>query len=210
MPRAKKSRPSFGPNEGKPVAQPASRGWVYRSEGKPPAEEAAAAPPPTPEPPVESSRVTTRPAEPVTVGGDPQHIVVRYSKLAAGAGLIPMPAVDVLAIGGLQLKMIADLAQCYGVPFKREQTKAIVTALAGGVTSTKLAYGAGSSVLKAIPVVGQIGGMLAMPVWGAAVTYGIGRVFIQHFELGGTIDNMDVAHAQQQLPAEVAGAQASS
>jgi len=59
-------------------------------------------------------------------------------------------------------------------------------------------------------VVGQIGGMLAMPAWGAAVTYGIGRVFIQHFELGGTIDNMDVAHAQQQLPAEVAGAQASS
>jgi len=52
--------------------------------------------------------------------------------------------------------------------------------------------------------------MLAMPAWGAAVTYGIGRVFIQHFELGGTIDNMDVAHAQQQLPAEVAGAQASS
>lgn len=98
-----------------------------------------------------------------------------------------MPALDVLTIAALQVKMIAELAAYYGQPFRKDRAKASVFALLGGATSTRLAYGVGGSILKSIPLVGQLGGMLTMPACAAAVTYAVGQVFIQHFESGGTL-----------------------
>jgi uncharacterized protein (DUF697 family) len=120
-----------------------------------------------------------------------QQIVKTYSTWSAAAGLIPIAAVDVAAIGGLQLKMISELAQAYDLPFKRDRGKALLSALLGGAVSTKLAYGAGGSLIKAIPVVGMVGGLIAMPAFGAAATYAVGQVFIQHFESGGTFLDFD-------------------
>lgn len=122
-----------------------------------------------------------------------RELVKTYSTWAAGAGLIPIPAIDVVAIGGLQLKLISDLAEHYDLPFKKDRGKAILSALVGGTVSARLAYGAGGSLLKAIPLVGQFGGMLAMPAFAAASTYAIGQVFIQHFESGGTFLDFDPA-----------------
>ncbi len=137
-----------------------------------------------------------------------QQLVKTYSGWAAGAGLIPIPAVDVLAIGGLQLKLISDLAGHYGLPFKKDRGKALLSALLGGAVSTKLAYGAGGSLLKAIPIIGQFGGLLAMPSFGAATTYAVGRVFVQHFESGGTFLDFDPDTVREHFKSELATAKA--
>jgi uncharacterized protein (DUF697 family) len=115
-----------------------------------------------------------------------QEIVKTHALYAAGAGLIPVPVVDFAAITALELKMLRDLGNLYGVEFHQDRVRPIVASLIGGYTSTKLGYGMGGSALKSVPFVGQVMGMLSMPAFGAGLTYAIGKVFIQHFASGGT------------------------
>lgn len=113
-----------------------------------------------------------------------------------GAGVVPLPLLDLAAISGLQLKLIADLAACYGQPFEPEQTRAIVASLVGGAGSLTLAASAFGSLVKIIPGAGLLGAT-GLPVIAGAVTYALGRVFIHHFESGGTVLNFDPAAAKQ-------------
>jgi len=110
---------------------------------------------------------------------------------AAGAGLIPIPLFDLMALTGLQIDMIRVLADDYGVPYKREAVKGIVSALVGSVVPVGLAAPVGS-FLKAIPIVGTSLGVLSMSILGGASTYAVGKVFISHFEAGGTLLDFDV------------------
>ena len=43
--------------------------------------------------------------------------VTRYSLYAAGAGLVPIPMLDVVAITGVQVQMLRVLAKHYNGPF---------------------------------------------------------------------------------------------
>jgi len=112
-------------------------------------------------------------------------IVQSYMGWSTGAGLIPLPLVDLAAITAVQLRMLYSLSHHYKVPFSRDAAKSIVGALVGGGGAYLLAAPTGS-LLKLIPVVGQLAGMLAEPAVAAAATYALGKVFIQHFESGGT------------------------
>jgi|SRR5579871_1456942 len=136
-------------------------------------------------------------------------IVKRYSLYAAGTGLIPVPLVDFAAITAVELKMLADLSKIYGVPFEHDRVKPIVTSLIGGYASTKLGYGIGGQFLKAVPVIGQVLGVLAVPGFAAGLTWAVGKVFIQHFASGGTFLDFDpdktrayyLAHPTAPVPA---------
>jgi uncharacterized protein (DUF697 family) len=117
-------------------------------------------------------------------------LVNRYTAWAAAAGVIPVPIVDVLAIGGLQLKMLRDLAAVYGVEFSENRGKSIVAALVGALAPASAAPAAAlgvTSALKFIPVVGSVLASVSMPALSAAATYAIGKVFIRHFASGGTL-----------------------
>src|SRR5687768_13380453 len=110
-----------------------------------------------------------------------QEIVKRYALYAGGAGLIPIPVADFAAITALEVKMLKDLGELYGVPFSQELVRPIVASLIGGYGSTKLGWGVGGSMLKSVPIFGSALGLLSVSAFGAGVTYAIGRVFIQHF-----------------------------
>ena len=107
-----------------------------------------------------------------------------------GVGLIPVPLVDVVALMGVQLNMIRKLAAEYGIPFKQDSGKSIVTSLVGGLLSTELGI-TFCSLIKCIPVIGQTTGAVTMPVISGAITYAIYKVFVQHFESGGTFLDLD-------------------
>ena len=109
-----------------------------------------------------------------------------YMWWSGGASLIPIPWVDLLAVGGVQMKALADISAIYGVPFQRNRGKAAIASLVGFVLPHAFAYGAIGCLLKAIPVVGPLSGGPAMAGFCAAYTWAMGRVFIQHFESGGT------------------------
>jgi uncharacterized protein (DUF697 family) len=117
-------------------------------------------------------------------------LVDRFSLWSGAAGFIPIPLVDIAAVGGVQLQMLRRLSEIYGVPFSDNMGKSIIASLAGSVipasTATTTAMGIGS-LLKGIPGVGTVVGALTMPAISAGATYVIGKVFIQHFASGGTL-----------------------
>jgi len=111
---------------------------------------------------------------------------------SVGGGLIPIPWVDIVAVTGVQLSMIYALSQNYDVEFKKNQAKTIVASLLGSIVPSSLARGTVGSSLKAIPILGSTLGGISMSAFSGAATYAIGKVFIQHFETGGTFMDLDV------------------
>jgi uncharacterized protein (DUF697 family) len=113
-------------------------------------------------------------------------LVDRFAIWSGVAGLIPIPVVDVLTVGGVQIQMLRRLSQIYSVEFSENRGKALIAALAGTMIPATSGMGA-ASAMKAIPVVNILAAGFVMPVLSAGATYAIGRAFIQHFESGGTL-----------------------
>src|SRR6516162_4498470 len=113
-------------------------------------------------------------------------LVDRFAIWSGVAGLVPLPVVDVLAVGGLQVQMLRRLSQIYNIEFSENRGKALIAALAGCMIPATSGMGA-ASTLKFVPVVGTLAAAFVMPVLSAGATYAIGKAFIQHFESGGTL-----------------------
>jgi uncharacterized protein (DUF697 family) len=113
-------------------------------------------------------------------------IVKNYMWWSMGAGLIPVPFVDLAAVSGVQLKMLKDMSGIYGISFAENKGKSIVSALLGSIVPNSLSAGNMGSLLKMVPIIGSVLGGLSMSLFSGAATYAIGKVFIQHFEAGGT------------------------
>jgi uncharacterized protein (DUF697 family) len=118
-------------------------------------------------------------------------IVKKYSMYSAGSGLVPIPLADWAIISGVQMKMLRDLGALYGIPFEADRVRPIVAAALGGYASTKLGWGLGGGLIKAIPFVGQALGVVSVPVFAYGLTYAVGKVFITHFASGGTFLDFD-------------------
>lgn len=127
----------------------------------------------------------------VTPAVTSKKIVRNYMWWSMGAGLIPVPLVDMAAVTGVQLKMVADISKLYDVKFSENRGRSIIISLLGSLVPNAFARGFVGSLVKALPVVGTIGGTLSMSLFSGAATYAIGQVFIQHFELGGTLLDFD-------------------
>ncbi len=115
-------------------------------------------------------------------------VVKNHMIWSMGAGFIPIPVADFLAIGAIQLDMVRQLCKVYGLSFKESEGKALVSAL----TSSGLAKVGARAVIKLIPGFGQIIGGVTLAIFSGASTYALGEVFKRHFETGGTILDFDV------------------
>jgi uncharacterized protein (DUF697 family) len=132
-------------------------------------------------------------------------VVERFSLYSGAAGLIPVPIIDVAAVGGVQIEMVRRLSRIYDVPFAENRGKAIVTSIAGALlpasatTSTMMTIG---SALKFLPGLGTTVAVLSMPVFSACATYVIGKVFIKHFASGGTLLDFDLPDYHEFIKAQ--------
>jgi uncharacterized protein (DUF697 family) len=113
-------------------------------------------------------------------------LVDRFAIWSGVAGLVPIPVVDLLAVGGLQVQMLRRLSQIYDVEFSANRGKALIAALAGTMIPATSGMGA-ASALKGVPIAGMLAAAFVMPVLSAGATFAIGKAFIQHFESGGTL-----------------------
>lgn len=118
-------------------------------------------------------------------------LVKKWMWWTMGAGLIPVPFVDLAAVTGVQLKMLSDLSKLYDVKFSENKGKAIISALLGSIVPNSLAGGGVGSILKMVPLIGPFLGGVSMALFSGAATYAIGKSFIQHFESGGTFLDFD-------------------
>ncbi len=119
-----------------------------------------------------------------------QGIVQTSMYCAMAAGIVPIPIFDFIAVTGIQLDMLRRLSNLYNVEFMQNKGKNILGALTGGGFSSSLSPILASTI-KVIPFVGSTLGAVSMPIIAGATTYAIGKVFIQHFESGGTFLTFD-------------------
>ncbi|WP_085618992.1 YcjF family protein [Thalassospira alkalitolerans] len=128
--------------------------------------------------------------------------VVRRNVLwAATTGLVPIPVLDSAATVAVQLKMLAELSDVYGVKFNKSSGKSVIAALTSCITSgvlgrALLSTGIFTSLAKVLPVVGSTLGVLTMPGFNGAFTYALGKVFQQHYATGGTMLDFDPEKAE--------------
>ncbi len=113
-------------------------------------------------------------------------LVERFALWSGVAGIIPLPFVDLAAVGGVQVLMLRRISQIYGVPFSANRGKALIASLAGSMIPASSGMGA-ASITKSVPVVGTAVSAVVMPALSAGATYAIGMAFIQHFASGGTL-----------------------
>ena len=116
---------------------------------------------------------------------------------SCGAGLVPVPIVDFVAVTAIQLDLIRQLCTLHGVSYEEGTGKVWVGALTGGAVAR-----IGASAIKAIPGIGSLIGGLSMSIASGASTYAVGKVISRHLESGGTMSNLDVAAAKQSYQGE--------
>jgi uncharacterized protein (DUF697 family) len=99
--------------------------------------------------------------------------IVAYSSLAASAGAIPIPWLDLLVLPGIQTRMIYHLARLYGQPLRAERFLELAGTLGLGV----LVRQATREVIKFIPVVGSVAGAAVA----GATTFALGKAFCFYY-----------------------------
>ncbi|NKB23224.1 MAG: DUF697 domain-containing protein [Kiritimatiellae bacterium] len=118
-----------------------------------------------------------------------------------GAGLVPIPVFDLVTVTGLQLNMLRRVCKIYEVKFSKNVGKNLIGSLIGGLAPSTLSMPA-ASLIKMIPFVGQTVGAVTMPIFSGASTYGVGKVFIKHFERGGTLLSFNSKKAKEEFSEE--------
>jgi len=115
-------------------------------------------------------------------------IVERHATYSAVGGVLPLPIASVAGITTIIIRMVKMLSSLYGVPFERDRARAIVAGLVGGATPTGFAAVTTSTLFYAVPS-GLLLGTVVSAISAVACTRSIGRVFIEHFESGATLND---------------------
>ena len=122
-----------------------------------------------------------------------RHLLHYHTALSSTVGVLPLPLLDMLAVSALQLNLIRDLSRLYGVDFSSQRAKAGIAALLSGAQTGLVV----SSIFKYVPVVGYAIASIPAAAAVGGVTYAVGKVFIYHFELGGTLLDFDAGKLKE-------------
>jgi uncharacterized protein (DUF697 family) len=99
--------------------------------------------------------------------------IMGYSTLAATAGAIPIPWLDMFIIPGIQARMIAHLARLYGQPLTGTRFLELVGSMGLGI----LVRQAVREVTKFIPYFGSVAGY----AMAGASTFALGKAFCYYY-----------------------------
>ena len=106
-------------------------------------------------------------------------IILGYSYLAAAAGAIPIPFIDLFILPGVQMKMVTELAKLHGQPMTAERFRELAATLGLSMVARQAAR----EVSKFIPFVGAAAGAALA----GASTFALGRAacfYYQHIREG--------------------------
>jgi uncharacterized protein (DUF697 family) len=134
-------------------------------------------------------------------------IVYRFMAMSAGAALIPMPGIDTAILAGVHVALIKRLCEHYDVSFEEHAARNVLIAVIAGFVPGTIGSVIGRKILRMLPSSARVFGWALFSASSAALSYGIGRLFIQHFESGGTLLSFDatrIHHALTYRPPAVA------
>lgn len=137
---------------------------------------------------------------------DASELIVSAAKWSAAAALVPVPYVDLAALAAVQTKLILDLSDLYGEKPSKQAVNGVVSVLLGTLLPIGASQVAVSVLSKFIPGYGTALGAASMAGFGSTATYAIGRVFVRHFENGGSLTTFSVENVKSELKKEFAAA----
>jgi uncharacterized protein (DUF697 family) len=105
--------------------------------------------------------------------------LLRASAAAGAAGATPIPIADAAGVFGVQVGMIVAISLQMGVKLKRSDIRAMAITLVGALGFTAGGRFLAGQVVKMVPGVGTIGGSAITGSAAAAITYGLGRAYIE-------------------------------
>lgn len=149
----------------------------------------------------ENEESVNSPEEEASRSDQATKVIRNHLYMAAGFGLAPLPLVDMVGFMAVQYDMSRKIANIYEVDFSKERMRTIVISLLGSALPVALT-GTTVSLLKFVPVLGSFAGALSVSTLGAASTYAIGRVLVQHFETGGTLLDFDASKMREYFKQE--------
>ncbi len=103
--------------------------------------------------------------------------ILGHATLAATAGAIPIPFVDLALISAIQTRMVYELAQLYGQPLTKRRLGELASALGLGILTRQ----AGRELIKVIPGLGTLIGSVAGGALAGASTYALGQAFCYYY-----------------------------
>jgi uncharacterized protein (DUF697 family) len=127
---------------------------------------------------------------------------------SAAAAIVPVPLVDLLALGAVQVGMVRDLAKIYNVDAESDKLKGLISALLGTLAPAAISGGLLGSAIKFVPMGGTVIGSAGFAAFSSAATYAIGKVFVKHFENGGKVKSFVSKAVETDLQKEFAAAKA--
>lgn len=146
--------------------------------------------------------VTTKTDQKTADHGEVAEIIASSMRLAALGGVVPIPYVDLVAIGTVQVRMIRRLAAAYNLEVNSQNVKAVVTSLLGTLVPAAASTTIVGASFKLVPGPGTLIGSASMAGFAAASTYAIGKIFVRHFENGGTMLDFSAAAIKEDLQNE--------
>lgn len=127
-------------------------------------------------------------------------MLVSYSTLAATAGWLPVPFVDLLIIPKIQRKLVHALASSYGEPELAEQFLTTANQAGAGLVARQ----ALSEVAKVLPIVGQA----SAAKLAYSSTYALGKAFCEYYQAKHLGHLPDVEQVKALYKQELARAEA--
>jgi len=125
---------------------------------------------------------------------DASDVIKNHVIAAMAVGLVPIPGVDMAGMVAIQIRMVNQICEIYGVKLRDNAAKAAVLSLAGGLLPATLAAGFVSG-LKIIPGLGSLTGAAGASLLGGAMTYAMGSVFHEHLETHDSLIDFDPTKA---------------
>lgn len=126
------------------------------------------------------------------------NIIYKYTAISTGAGLIPVPFLDLLALSGVQIYMLNELGKLYNYKFEEHRMKSIIGVLVTSLPASALVNST-STLFKMVPFIGPILGGITGYIYSAASTYALGKVFNAHFASGMSLLSLDVDKMKQEF-----------
>lgn len=136
-----------------------------------------------------------------------EKIVRKFVLLSLGAGAIPLPVFDIAASVVLQLKLIQELSDLYGVDHREDLARNAISSCLTTIAGKMLGARIGASFAKLFPGPGTKFGIVRTATFFGVSTYISGRILIMHFEAGGSLLNLDPIAMREHFQREYAASQ---
>jgi uncharacterized protein (DUF697 family) len=103
--------------------------------------------------------------------------IIGYSTLAATAGTIPVPLVDLAVLSGIQSRMVYHLAKLYGQPMDPKRFLEVAGTLGGSIVFRQGLR----ELIKLVPYLGTVAGAVACGTLAGATTFALGKAACYYY-----------------------------